>query len=118
MSPAGAFRFLRVLSGRLLRWVLLPAAGLVLLAVVAFFLFCAFKSEMLAAALEEHLRLETGLPWKIAGPIRPVFSPLPGIRVDDVRILAASLEQEQPALFRPPLLAVRRLQIVPNLPDL
>ena len=43
MNPTAAFRFFRVLSGRLLRWVFLPLAGLVVLAVAAFFLLCLFK---------------------------------------------------------------------------
>ncbi|MDR2160571.1 MAG: AsmA family protein [Desulfovibrio sp.] len=111
MFPSRILPLASTLARRLLFRILLPLAGLAALSAALFYLLCVFKSDFLAAALEQRLRADTLLPWRIAGPVRPEFFPLPGLRVDNVQILAASLEQESGALFLPPLLSVPRLYI-------
>ena len=108
----------RVWMRRVLRWFVAPALALFFAAAAGLYLVCTFKSELITSALEQQLRSTTGLPWQIRGELKPKFLPYPGIIVHNVRILAASTEQELASRDFPPLVSVERLHVLLDFPAL
>lgn len=99
-------------------WVLVPIAGILGFFVLLISIMCAFKGELVVKTIERQLRVSTGLPWSIQGPVSPAFFPYPGIALKNVRVAAASSEQEALARGLPPLIEVQELHVLLELPAL
>ena len=100
-------RFIR----RLLLWGVLPLCLLVFASVSSLYLLCVYRPELVTATVQRHLSDATGMPWRIKGEIRPVFSPGPGLVVSDVSLVAASFEQMRNTKADLPLVHVSRLRL-------
>ena len=74
--------------------MLFPLCLLLLASISSLYLLCTYKPELIAASVQQQLNAATGLPWRIRGGIEPALWPYPGINASDVRIMAASNEQE------------------------
>ena len=74
-------------------WILLPLFLLSGAAVGSLYLLYTFRPALVAASVQEHLCVATGMPWQIKGEIQPVLVPYPGISVSNVAVLAVSPEQ-------------------------
>ncbi len=109
--PFSPFIFCRRCARAFCQWVLLPVAVLAVVGAATLTLLCEFKSDVIASAVEQRLRVATKLPWRVRGPVRPVFSPSPGIAVGNVRVLAASLEQESEGKERGALFSIKTLRL-------
>lgn len=106
-APGFARRFLRILC----LWILVPLILLIMASAGSLYLLCTYKPEIVAASVQYHLRSATGLPWRIRGAIKPAFWPYPGINAADVRIAAASTEQESAADPARPLVHAQNVLI-------
>ncbi len=105
------FARLRAVLRVMLLWFLLPLAALVAVGGVTLYLLCLYKAEFIASVVEERLRSATSLPWTVQGPVFPVFSPSPGVVVENVRLAAASFEQEEAGKERGALFSVKSLRM-------
>ncbi|MDL2268208.1 hypothetical protein LJC46_09555, partial [Desulfovibrio sp. OttesenSCG-928-G15] len=73
---------------------------------------CTYEPRLITSYIEDYLVERTDMPWQLNGAVKPVFSPYPGLRVADVRALAASVAQEGAAKSDKPLLEVRELSLL------
>jgi len=94
-----------------MRFFILPVLLLLVLAPVTLYLFCAFRPELVARAVQQQLSESTRLPWRINGSLDPIFLPMPGIRAHDVLLLAASEEQSRLCDLDRPLIRAKEVHI-------
>ena len=101
----------RLIIRRLLLWGVLPLCLLLFGAVSSLYLLCVYRPELVTATVQRHLSDATGMPWRIKGEIRPVFSPGPGFVVSDVSLVAVSFEQMRHTKTDLPLVHVAKLRL-------
>ncbi len=104
-----------------LRIFLWGAGGLLLLfcaGLVSLYLICVYKPDMVNGLVQGQLLQATGMPWRIAGAIRPVLTPFPGLAVSDLRLVAASPEQLPLADPERPLAHVPKLHLYADMASL
>lgn len=93
-----------------LLYCLLPFYALIAIFLAAY-LIGVYKPELVAQAIQTQLSDITGLPWRINGSIRPVFTPSPGISASNVLVLAASEKQEAFCDLERPFIHAERVVI-------